>query len=463
MPKPSKRKLQLKGALESLAKKRELNQRQEIINEITNHLEKTTDQELQIIHNRIFIPNINKYPYNAIVNMLNNMSETDLKHAFHLLQTMRYPYGKNKDQVISPYIQNKAFQYISNSLYKPGKSVNALNDQNKQLKQNIKKLQRVNDRVTHKVRKLNGSIVQFKHKHHQHVSQIHATAKRPKVKNNDLKTMIRNLVKQNKKEYSSDFIKLTIQVSQIGKISFNTAAASIKTVFNFLTGDNTQSWISAATISRWHREVSELHVRNIFQQANQSKHFAFGIVADESGRGKKKILLECFMFWNSAKNMPDIVLLETKDIQHCNSNTISQALIGSCTKYNLNTAQCLIFLFDNTNYMSGQVGGAVAKFNKLAKCNCTRIPCELHVLHLILNNFEETAFGKLPTNIGFSKTQHPFNLLYLAWMLHDGYNQSDRSSPLNMKSEMIQKLYKEQLDYKLTKYQCPLHQDGNMN
>src|SRR5579862_4561990 len=107
MPKPSKRKLQLKGALESLAKKRELNQRQEIINEITNHLEKTTDQELQIIHNRIFIPNVNKYPYNAIVNMLNDMSETDLKHAFHLLQTMRYPYGKNKDQVISPYIQNK--------------------------------------------------------------------------------------------------------------------------------------------------------------------------------------------------------------------------------------------------------------------------------------------------------------------------------------------------------------------
>ncbi|RIB28334.1 hypothetical protein C2G38_2158233 [Gigaspora rosea] len=44
--------------------------------------------------------------------------------------------------------------------------------------------------------------------------------------------------------------------------------------------------------------------------------------------------------------------------------------------------------------MRGYNGGAVAKFNQLAKSNCTRIPCGLHVLHLILNNFEETAFNK---------------------------------------------------------------------
>ncbi|CAI2180845.1 11067_t:CDS:2 [Funneliformis geosporum] len=122
--------------------------------------------------------------------------------------------------------------------------------------------------------------------------------------------------------------------------------------------DNTQSWISAVTISRWHREVSELHVRNIFQQANQSNKFAFGIV-----------LVECFMFWNSAKNMTDVILLETKNLQRCDSDTISQALIETCTKYNINTAQCLTFLSDNTNYMSDHIGGAVEKFNRLAKCN----------------------------------------------------------------------------------------------
>ena len=87
------------------------------------------------------------------------------------------------------------------------------------------------------------------------ISQIHATAKQLELKDNNLKTVIRNLIKQNKKEYSFDFIKLTVQVSQIGQMFFTTAAESIKTIFNFLT----------ATISHWHHEVSELHMRNIFQ------------------------------------------------------------------------------------------------------------------------------------------------------------------------------------------------------
>ncbi|CAG8789393.1 22285_t:CDS:1, partial [Cetraspora pellucida] len=57
---------------------------------------------------------------------------------------------------------------------------------------------------------------------------------------------------------------LTIQVSQIGQMSFNMTAESIKTVFNFLTRDNTELWLSVNTVSHWHHEVSELNVRNAF-------------------------------------------------------------------------------------------------------------------------------------------------------------------------------------------------------
>ncbi|CAG8825595.1 7154_t:CDS:2 [Cetraspora pellucida] len=180
------------------------------------------------------------------------------------------------------------------------------------------------------------------------------------------------------------------------------------------------------------------------------------IVADESGQGEKKILVECFMFWNSVKNMPDVILLETKDLQCCNSDTVSQALSESCTKYGFDTMRCLTFLSDNTNYMSGHIGGAITKFNQLTKSNCIRISCGLHILHLILNNFEETAFGKLPANTGFSKTWHPFNLLYLVWMLHDRYDRSDKDLLLNIRSETIRGLYKAWLDYQLTKYQQSL-------
>ncbi|CAG8825603.1 21998_t:CDS:1, partial [Cetraspora pellucida] len=71
----------------------------------------------------------------------------------------------------------------------PGKSIHALNHNNKQLKQKVKKLQQSRDRVIHKVQKLNGSVVQFKCKHRQRISRIRAMARRPpELKKDDIKT-----------------------------------------------------------------------------------------------------------------------------------------------------------------------------------------------------------------------------------------------------------------------------------
>ena len=65
------------------------------------------------------------------------------------------------------------------------------------------------------------------------------------------------------------------------------------------------------------------------------------------------MFLICLMIWNSIKNIPDIILLETKELLRCNSDTITQALIETCADYNIDTKKCLTFLSDNINYMSG--------------------------------------------------------------------------------------------------------------
>lgn len=58
----SKCKAQLKGALESLAKKREIYLREKLINEIIKHLKKITIHALKIIHDQIFnMLNTNTY------------------------------------------------------------------------------------------------------------------------------------------------------------------------------------------------------------------------------------------------------------------------------------------------------------------------------------------------------------------------------------------------------------------
>ncbi|PKC12818.1 hypothetical protein RhiirA5_411352 [Rhizophagus irregularis] len=84
----------------------------------------------------------------------------------------------------------------------------------------------------------------------------------------------------------------------------------------------------------------------------------------------------------------------------------------------LSPNHCLTFLSDNTNYMSGAIGGAVVKFNQISESK-----------------------------------KHPFNLLYLAWELHNGYNKSNKESPLEMKAKYIQSLYQLLLEQSFSKYQ----------
>ncbi|RIB20651.1 hypothetical protein C2G38_2178764 [Gigaspora rosea] len=105
--------------------------------------------------------------------------------------------------------------------------------------------------------------------------------------------------------------------------------------------------------------------------------------------------------------------------------------------------------------MSGNKKGAIVQFNKKANIDTVRIGCGMHVMHIVFLNFEE-AFGKLPSSIGFSRTPQPYNLLYLAWYLHDGYNSSNKGKPLNIKSDWIQKLYDTLLGYHFSQYQLPI-------
>ncbi|RIB26422.1 hypothetical protein C2G38_2163516 [Gigaspora rosea] len=73
-----------------------------------------------------------------------------------------------------------------------------------------------------------------------------------------------------------------------------------------------------------------------------------------------------------------------------------------------------------------------------------------------MNHFEQEAFGLLSNTTGFSKKPHVYNLLYLAWKLHDGYDSSDKDKSLNINSQIIKDLYDGLLGYHFNQYQLPL-------
>jgi hypothetical protein len=135
----------------------------------------------------------------------------------------------------------------------------------------------------------------------------------------------------------------------------------------------------------------------------------------------------------------------------------SQSSKKTCEENEISPKKCNFWLTDNTAYMSGSKSGAVIKFNLMCQSSSYQIPCGLHALQIALVNFENTTFGKTNSPSGLSlEQQHPYNLLNLTYHLHDGYNDSNKESPLNMKSDLIRKLYWRLLQYPLKTYQKPI-------
>ena len=91
------------------------NNKKRQINEIVDGMgEPMLDNTLELITRS----NITKERY-ALYTTIDQLSETEVKPAQHLLNKMRYPKGSQKGQILSPYLQDKALLFIEDSLYKP--------------------------------------------------------------------------------------------------------------------------------------------------------------------------------------------------------------------------------------------------------------------------------------------------------------------------------------------------------
>ncbi|CAG8544643.1 20479_t:CDS:2 [Cetraspora pellucida] len=62
----------------------------------------------------------------TLIELIQSLSVEEKKNAIKLLENMRYPKGKNRGKIISPYLQQQLVDVISNSLYRPQSSYAAL-------------------------------------------------------------------------------------------------------------------------------------------------------------------------------------------------------------------------------------------------------------------------------------------------------------------------------------------------
>jgi hypothetical protein len=197
-----------------------------------------------------------------------------------------------------------------------------------------------------------------------------------------------------------------------------------------------------------------LHFNKKISQAINAP--AFGVMIDESTRGQTKNLVLCYQFWIEEDQLPVVLIAQLQNVIKCNAEVVSDVVVTHIQESGLDAKKCILWVTDNTSYMSGDKKGAIVLFNKKTNVNSIRIGCGLHIIQIIMNHFELNAFGTLSNSTGFLRKLHLYNLLYLAWKLHDGYDSSDKDKPMNINSSIIKDLYNALLGFHFNQYQLPL-------
>ncbi|CAG8712283.1 10641_t:CDS:2 [Dentiscutata erythropus] len=177
------------------------------------------------------------------------------------------------------------------------------------------------------------------------------------------------MIKRNNNEYTAEFVKLATEISNIGTISLSATIECAKVIATFFTGEIPKHWLSTGTLSQWNKEVARILLNQNQPENPNLPAYSYGVMADESTRGDKKVFLVCFAYWNKHKNQLMITLAKIIDLNKCSGAIIAKTVKETYKENNLDPALCGFWLTDNTAYMSGNKSGAIVKFNLQANAS----------------------------------------------------------------------------------------------
>ncbi|CAG8852975.1 486_t:CDS:2, partial [Gigaspora margarita] len=92
-------------------------------------------------------------------------------------------------------------------------------------------------------------------------------------------------------------------------------------------GEPPKQWFSTSTMAMWHKDISQIQVKELLFCIQ--KVSSYGVMIDES----------------------------TRDIKCCNGETIAKTVKEIIQASNLDVQNCLVWLTDNTAYLTGKNKG----------------------------------------------------------------------------------------------------------
>ncbi|CAG8789475.1 30984_t:CDS:2 [Gigaspora margarita] len=155
-------------------------------------------------------------------------------------------------------------------------------------KKKNKKLHQKNTALVRQTQSLGAKAQRLQGQKLNHIAEIHSLVHCSKqITNEEFRDKVKLIFKPNSKSYSSNMIWLATNILQVGQASLRSTAEYMRLIYEFLTGEPPQNFLSTSTLRTWHQDISELHFsRQITQVMNAP---VFGVMIDESQELKTDI------------------------------------------------------------------------------------------------------------------------------------------------------------------------------
>jgi hypothetical protein len=156
-----------------------------------------------------------------LIDRIKSLPHDEIDAAYYLFRAMIYPDGEREGKIFSPYLVNKAKEFIIGGLYKQNASVSAMQDKIKTLEKENRKLQNNKHFTDSRFRSLAMKVVKGEEAKARHIGMIRSIIqKRKDISPEQLGKAAEKLIKANKKEYAPQFVKLATEISNTGNNSF---------------------------------------------------------------------------------------------------------------------------------------------------------------------------------------------------------------------------------------------------
>ncbi|CAJ0840240.1 12031_t:CDS:2 [Entrophospora sp. SA101] len=228
---------------------------------------------------------------NELIEHVKNLPESQIINAYTLFSTMTYNKGNHCGEIYSSYIQKKAKEFVNSSIYKQSSSISL-------------KMKEVKAKETKK----------------NHVSKLRQSIQKTKqITPNQLQNAIKKMIKENKKQYTPEFVELVTKISNTGSISISSTVECTRAIMQFLTGEKPDHWLSTGTISHWNKEVATLCLHQNCPKDTKSL-FKFLTGFDTVLRIANEDETKCLPLGNRAHEMPDQVFIWIDELEKAAEN-----------------------------------------------------------------------------------------------------------------------------------------------